>query len=35
MLAIGHFCPGVIWNIPENLAIGRIEKTKKNVNPNL
>lgn len=27
---LGHVCPGVLWNVTENLTIGRMEKTKKN-----
>ena len=32
---IGHVCPGVLWNVAENLTIGRMEKTKKNPIPYL
>lgn len=28
---LGHVCPGVLWNVTENLTIGRMEKTKKNI----
>ena len=30
---LGHVCPGVLWNVTENLTIGRMEKTKKNPIP--